>query len=108
MPNLHEICSCRAASDANASIAIVNIGQTRADDFVPLKINARCGEVTVELILLVFSIVRFLNFYRMVFEIFRYCPDCLRWDASLFLVSAEDIQRTAGLKLVEIRQTAKL
>lgn len=25
--------------------AIVNIGETRADDFVPLKINARVGEV---------------------------------------------------------------
>jgi len=25
--------------------AIVNIGETRADDIVPLKINARVGEV---------------------------------------------------------------
>lgn len=35
----------RAASEAKASIAIVNIGETRADDIVPLKINARCGEI---------------------------------------------------------------
>lgn len=40
----------RAASDANASIAIVNIGETRADDFVPLKINARCGEILPRLL----------------------------------------------------------
>ncbi|XP_020246294.1 NAD-dependent protein deacylase SRT2 [Asparagus officinalis] len=40
----------RAASDANASIAIVNIGKTRADDFVPLKINARCGEILPRLV----------------------------------------------------------
>ncbi|KAK2656324.1 hypothetical protein Ddye_009376 [Dipteronia dyeriana] len=35
----------RAAHEAGASTAIVNIGATRADDFVPLKINARLGEV---------------------------------------------------------------
>lgn len=35
----------RAAYEANAAVAIVNIGETRADDFVSLKINARCGEV---------------------------------------------------------------
>ncbi|KAL5993117.1 NAD-dependent protein deacetylase srt2 [Asimina triloba] len=34
----------RAAADTGANVAIVNIGETRADDFVPLKINARCGE----------------------------------------------------------------
>lgn len=40
----------RAASEANASIAIVNIGETRADDFVPLKISARCGEILPRLL----------------------------------------------------------
>lgn len=35
----------RAAYEAGAATAIVNIGSTRADDFVPLKISARCGEV---------------------------------------------------------------
>ncbi|KAL5753454.1 hypothetical protein ACOSP7_023631 [Xanthoceras sorbifolium] len=35
----------RAAHEAGASTAIVNIGATRADDFVPLKINARLGEI---------------------------------------------------------------
>jgi hypothetical protein len=35
----------RAAYEAGAATAIVNIGVTRADDFVPLKINARVGEV---------------------------------------------------------------
>jgi len=41
----------RAAHEAGAATAIVNIGVTRADDFVPLKINARLGEVWLELIL---------------------------------------------------------
>ncbi|KAL8170798.1 hypothetical protein V2J09_022602 [Rumex salicifolius] len=35
----------RAAYDAGAATAIINIGVTRADDLVPLKISARCGEV---------------------------------------------------------------
>lgn len=37
--------SYRAAHEAGAATAIVNVGATRADDFVPLKINARLGEV---------------------------------------------------------------
>lgn len=36
----------RAAHEAGAATAIVNIGVTRADDLVPLKINARLGEVS--------------------------------------------------------------
>ncbi|KAM0940550.1 putative histone deacetylase [Dioscorea sansibarensis] len=40
----------RAAYEANAAVAIVNIGETRADDFVPLKINARCGEILPRLL----------------------------------------------------------
>ncbi|XP_023637530.1 NAD-dependent protein deacylase SRT2 isoform X1 [Capsella rubella] len=35
----------RAAHEAGAMTAIVNIGETRADDLVPLKINARVGEI---------------------------------------------------------------
>ena len=35
----------RAAHEAGATTAIVNIGTTRADDFVSLKLNARLGEV---------------------------------------------------------------
>ncbi|KAJ0040078.1 hypothetical protein Pint_27432 [Pistacia integerrima] len=35
----------RAAHEAGANTAIINVGDTRADDFVPLKINARLGEV---------------------------------------------------------------
>ncbi|XP_028770235.1 NAD-dependent protein deacylase SRT2-like isoform X1 [Neltuma alba] len=35
----------RAAQEAGAATAIVNIGATRADDLVPLKINARLGEI---------------------------------------------------------------
>ncbi|GMI86700.1 SIRTUIN 2, sirtuin 2 [Hibiscus trionum] len=35
----------RAAHEAGASTAIVNVGKTRADDFVSLKINARLGEI---------------------------------------------------------------
>lgn len=38
---------CRAAHEAGAATAIVNIGVTRADDVVPLKISARCGEVEI-------------------------------------------------------------
>ncbi|XP_068648133.1 NAD-dependent protein deacylase SRT2 [Aristolochia californica] len=35
----------RAAHDGGAKIAVVNVGVTRADEFVPLKIKARCGEI---------------------------------------------------------------
>ncbi|GKV10967.1 hypothetical protein SLEP1_g22262 [Rubroshorea leprosula] len=35
----------RAAYESGAATAIVNIGPTRADDFVPLKISARLGEI---------------------------------------------------------------
>ncbi|KAJ4715225.1 NAD-dependent protein deacylase [Melia azedarach] len=35
----------RAAHEAGATIAIVNVGVTRADDLNPLKINARLGEI---------------------------------------------------------------
>ncbi|XP_077231865.1 sirtuin 2 isoform X2 [Tasmannia lanceolata] len=34
-----------AAHEAGAAIAIVNLGTTRADELVPLKIKARCGEI---------------------------------------------------------------
>ncbi|KAH0437037.1 hypothetical protein IEQ34_026300 [Dendrobium chrysotoxum] len=40
----------RAAYEAKADVAIVNIGETRADDFVPLKINARVGEILPRLL----------------------------------------------------------
>ncbi|GAB2246333.1 hypothetical protein Droror1_Dr00001826 [Drosera rotundifolia] len=40
----------RAAHDAGAATAIINIGVTRADDFVPLRINARCGEILPRLL----------------------------------------------------------
>ncbi|PSS21321.1 NAD-dependent protein like [Actinidia chinensis var. chinensis] len=40
----------RAAREAGAATAIVNVGVTRADDFVPLKINARLGEVLPRLL----------------------------------------------------------
>lgn len=40
----------RAAHDAGASTAIVSVGPTRADDFVRLKINARCGEILPRLL----------------------------------------------------------
>lgn len=36
----------RAAHEAGAATAIVNIGVTRADALVPLKISARVGEVS--------------------------------------------------------------
>ncbi|KAJ3671669.1 hypothetical protein LUZ60_007748 [Juncus effusus] len=40
----------RSAHEAKAPIAIVNIGDTRADDLVSLKINARCGEILPRLL----------------------------------------------------------
>ncbi|KAG5046006.1 hypothetical protein AAZX31_06G149000 [Glycine max] len=40
----------RAAHEAGAATAIVNIGVTRADNFVPLKINARLGEILPRLL----------------------------------------------------------
>ncbi|KAI3451612.1 hypothetical protein Pfo_008277 [Paulownia fortunei] len=40
----------RAAHEAGAATAIVNVGVTRADDFVPLKINARLGEMLPRLL----------------------------------------------------------
>lgn len=35
----------RAAHESGAATGIVNVGVTRADDFVSLKINARLGEI---------------------------------------------------------------
>ncbi|XP_073526346.1 uncharacterized protein [Phyllobates terribilis] len=40
----------RAAYDAGAATAIINIGVTRADEMVPLKISARCGEILPRLL----------------------------------------------------------
>lgn len=40
----------RAAHEAGAATAIVNVGLTRADGFVPLKINARLGEILPRLL----------------------------------------------------------
>jgi NAD-dependent deacetylase sirtuin 4 len=36
----------RLAHEANAPIAAITIGETRADSILSLKINARCGEVS--------------------------------------------------------------
>lgn len=33
------------AVDANKPIAIVNIGKTRADEFVNLRVEGRCGDI---------------------------------------------------------------
>ncbi|CAN1132720.1 NAD-dependent protein deacylase SRT2 [Linum perenne] len=35
----------KAAHEVGAATAVVNLGETRADKFVPLKINARLGEI---------------------------------------------------------------
>lgn len=40
-----EIECHRAAQEAGAATAIVNVGVSRADNLVPLRINARLGEV---------------------------------------------------------------
>ncbi|PWA63250.1 sirtuin 2 [Artemisia annua] len=40
----------RAAHEAGAATAIINIGKTRADDFADLKINARLGEILPRLL----------------------------------------------------------
>lgn len=36
----------RIAREAGAATAIINIGETEADEFVDLKIDARVGEVS--------------------------------------------------------------
>ncbi|KAL5543303.1 hypothetical protein UlMin_011013 [Ulmus minor] len=41
----------RVAHEAGAATAIVNIGATRADDLVPLKINARIGDILQRVLL---------------------------------------------------------
>ncbi|XP_073288992.1 NAD-dependent protein deacylase SRT2 isoform X1 [Primulina huaijiensis] len=40
----------KAAHEAGAATAIVNVGVTRADDFVPLKISTRLGEILPRLL----------------------------------------------------------
>ncbi|GKC15646.1 NAD-dependent protein deacylase SRT2 [Tanacetum coccineum] len=40
----------RAAHEAGAATAIINIGKTRADEFADLKINARLGEILPRLL----------------------------------------------------------
>lgn len=35
----------RLAHEANAPIVAINIGGTRVDSIISLKINARCGEI---------------------------------------------------------------
>ncbi|XP_072950608.1 NAD-dependent protein deacylase SRT2-like isoform X2 [Typha angustifolia] len=40
----------RAAHEAKAPIAIVNLGDTRADDLASFKISARCGEIMPRLL----------------------------------------------------------
>ncbi|XP_057972470.1 NAD-dependent protein deacylase SRT2 [Malania oleifera] len=40
----------RAAHEAGAATAVVNVGATRADDFLSLKINARVGEILPRLL----------------------------------------------------------
>lgn len=40
----------KAAREAGAATAIINIGATRADDIVPLKISARVGEILPRLL----------------------------------------------------------
>ncbi|KAM7512411.1 hypothetical protein LguiB_011286 [Lonicera macranthoides] len=40
----------RAAQEAGAATAVVNVGETRADEFVALKINARLGEILPRLL----------------------------------------------------------
>ncbi|XP_024185767.1 NAD-dependent protein deacylase SRT2 isoform X1 [Rosa chinensis] len=60
----------RAAHEAGAATAIVNVGVTRADNFVPLKINARLGEC------------------------YRFCQECFTWDPSAFLRPGDAIRRS--------------
>eukprot|EP00898_Chlorokybus_atmophyticus_P007981 jgi/Chlat1/8184/Chrsp76S07658 len=40
----------RAAAEAGIPIAAVNIGPTRADDLLSIKVEARCGEVLPRLL----------------------------------------------------------
>lgn len=75
----------RAAHEANTPIAIVSIGDTRADDLASLKINARCGEVCYCSLFLIYNSLasplqlKILNYildlFGFLFFQFRYCPD---------------------------------
>ncbi|KAJ9558632.1 hypothetical protein OSB04_013246 [Centaurea solstitialis] len=58
----------RAAHEAGAATAIVNIGKTRADEFVDLKIDARLGEVDL---LITIRNVKFGHVIPLAF-----LPDC--------------------------------
>ncbi|KAM5577867.1 NAD-dependent protein deacylase SRT2 [Rosa sericea] len=60
----------RAAHEAGAATAIVNVGVTRADNFVPLKINARLGEC------------------------YRFCQECFTWDPSASQRPGDAIRRS--------------
>lgn len=81
------MCLCRAAHEAGAATAIVNIGTTRADAFVPLKINARVGEVCISKSLLLSRLCGGLtcvitspdatDFTKIAFSWIPWCPCCL-------------------------------
>lgn len=77
----------RAAHEAGAATAIVNVGVTRADDFVPLKINARLGEVWLELILTGNSeYCMFITQNLTSIMLCRSCREYLTWDPSAYLL----------------------
>ena len=80
----------RAAHEAGAATAIVNLGETRADKFVPLKINARLGEVRFQLNHIFLNRVSYgiKPFLMLMHLSCRYCQDCLTLDplVSLFLI----------------------
>lgn len=80
----------RAAYEANAAVAVINIGKTRCDEFVSLKINARCGEVGFLWFCLKLCclMVCLLTVHRLLF---RFFPEYLRWVALLYPASIEDV-----------------
>lgn len=79
----------RAAHEAGAPVAIVNIGKTRADEFVSLKINARCGEVGI-LCFDLDCLLPQLKYHNYVYlEFFRFFLGYFRWAAFPCPVSTE-------------------
>lgn len=78
--------SPRAAHESGAATGIVNVGVTRADDFVSLKINARLGEVPFSLSLKNASLCVCIPIICFAIS-YRSCPECFIWVPSASLHS---------------------
>ncbi|KAG6773481.1 hypothetical protein POTOM_020759 [Populus tomentosa] len=91
----------RAAHEAGAATAIVNLGVTRADDIVPLKINARLGEVKSSEINLgtIFFTLTCFGFIDPCYGLSQILPRVLNIGSlSIPLLSPDDTRKRWGSK----------